>query len=214
MKDIEQTQQQTQHIPASHTYSCALKIEEAARATFSFPGYFYSFRTPRGDEYLGGGRDFSNPARVALLEARYLWPHSLELHPDILVSIGSGYSGDVPASESSNTVDELRGCKNSEAFWSKTFGEKSQQNPDRYIRLCPKFAGSFPDIDNVEALESKSLEQVTTEFLGHGQPRTETHNNIGGKVDLLVRRLISTIFYFLLTSPISHDSGEYVISGM
>lgn len=214
MKDIAQTQQQTQHIPASHTYSCELKIDEAARATFSSPGYFASFRTPRGDEYLGGGRDLSNPTRAALLEAQYLWPHSLELHPDMLVSIGSGYFDDGLGSDSSNPVDELRDGKNSEAFWSNTFGERSQQNPDRYIRLSPKFASSFPDIENVEALQTKSLEQLTTEFLGHSQPGDDTHQSICGKVDLLVRRLTSTIFYFLLTSAISHDSGEWTISGM
>jgi hypothetical protein len=207
VKDLERIR----YGPATHTYSLAPKIVDAARATVGLPDHSDSFQAQGGDRYLGGGLDFSNPARVTILEAQYLWPHVLDPHPDILVSIGSGYSGHAPApSDSPTQTDSSGDCKNTEAIWSNTFGQSSQQNPARYIRLCPE----FPDADNTKTLESGYLENVTAEFLEHDQRRTETQDSIGSKVELIVRRLMSTTFYFHQTSPLSREDRESVISGM
>lgn len=207
--------EKTQHGSVSHTHSCALKIEQAARATVSFPGYFDSFQRPDGDRYLGGGLDFSNPAQVTLLEAQYLWPQALKPHPDILVSIGPGYSGDAPASSNSSTKTNGSGdCKNTETIWSNSFGESSRRNPARYIRLCPRFPKSLSDAHDAEPSQYKYLEQVTAEFLRHDQQRAQTQDNIGSKVELIVRRLISTTFYFHQTLPVSLENEKLVILGM
>jgi hypothetical protein len=64
------------------------KVWEAARATTAIPGLFEHFMHANQQVYLGGPGFNTDTARVALYEARNLWP-GLELQrPDLLLSIG------------------------------------------------------------------------------------------------------------------------------
>lgn len=210
MKDSKQPEP----VQSTHTYSCSLSIAEAARATVSNPKYFGSHRTPNGTEYLGGSVDFCNPAPLTLLEAKFLWPPSLESHPDIMLSIGSGYScQDLPACDSQSTTPKLSGCEDAEAVWDKAFRVLSKENPGRYIRVSPQFTPSIPDVDDVEALNSGKLQEITTEFLNPSESRAGTDQGASHKIDLIIRRLISTTFYFHHTSLTSQKTGDSFISG-
>jgi hypothetical protein len=135
-------------------------------------------------------------------------------HPDILLSIGAGYSDDASvASDSSALKNSLEDGMNTEAIWSKIFGDSSRRHPARYIRLCPKFPEPLPTLDDISKLGNGYLKQVTDEFLRDDR-RTKSQDSIGSKVDLVIRRLISTTFYFHPTSPPSYENGELFISGM
>ncbi|PSN59126.1 hypothetical protein BS50DRAFT_594903 [Corynespora cassiicola Philippines] len=69
-----------------------LKIWEAARATFAAPTYFKPFVNSRTKEgYLDGAVLHNNPVQIAHYESKLLWPDSEDLHPDILLSIGTGH---------------------------------------------------------------------------------------------------------------------------
>lgn len=205
---------QTKLGPATHTYSCDHSIETAATATASSPHYFDSLQQQKTGTKLRGSLDLSNPAQVTLLEAKYLWPHALEQHPDLLLSVGSGYSVD-PAATSSKpptmTVSAV-GCTETEATWHRTFGRYSDENPTRYVRLRPKFPSPLPKGDDTETLNSGLFEEITKEFLQDDQLRTETRqDDLGSKIDLIFRRLISTTFYFCHNPGSPTESG---VSGM
>ena len=72
-----------------------LRLWEVARATSAAPTYFKPFvndRTHRG--YLDGAIYHKNPVEVANDERRLIWPDERDLHPDILLSIGTGHFGE------------------------------------------------------------------------------------------------------------------------
>ena len=55
-------------------------------------------RTKR--EYVDGGLFFNNPAKVADLEWRLIWPDTGDLPPDLLLSIGTGCNGSIASTVS------------------------------------------------------------------------------------------------------------------
>ncbi|KAL8929810.1 MAG: hypothetical protein Q9208_000954 [Pyrenodesmia sp. 3 TL-2023] len=62
----------------------------SARATSAAPTYFKSFKSLRNNQgYLDGALYHNNPARVADLERRLIWPETDESPPDLLLSIGT-----------------------------------------------------------------------------------------------------------------------------
>lgn len=72
-----------------------LRVWEAARATSAAPTYFKPFvntRTHQG--YLDGALYHNNPVDVANDERKLLWPEDASLHPDVLLSIGTGHHGE------------------------------------------------------------------------------------------------------------------------
>ncbi|KAL6917194.1 hypothetical protein FSST1_008689 [Fusarium sambucinum] len=77
-----------------------MQLWEAARATSAAPLYFPPFCrdsnydiTVEGTKqvYLDGGLWHNNPIRIANSEAAAIWPENRHTHPDILLSIGTGY---------------------------------------------------------------------------------------------------------------------------
>lgn len=68
-----------------------MKIWEAAAATSAAPPYFKSFTHSATDlTYLDGALYYNNPVKVIQRERKFLWPDVADLHPDILLSIGTG----------------------------------------------------------------------------------------------------------------------------
>lgn len=69
---------------------------EAAGATSAAPSFFKPFVCMRGfprKSYLDGALHHNNPASVANLERKFLWPDVAENPPDILLSLGTGKYG-------------------------------------------------------------------------------------------------------------------------
>ena len=65
-----------------------------ARATSAAPTYFKPFFNKRTNEgYVDGAVYYNNPVRIAFLESKLLWRDVEDLHPDILLSIGTSHNG-------------------------------------------------------------------------------------------------------------------------
>lgn len=72
----------------------------SARATSAAPGYFKPFIHERtGIGYLDGALYYNNPVRVANMERKLIWPDTINLPPDILLSIGTGHNADLAAAK-------------------------------------------------------------------------------------------------------------------
>jgi predicted acylesterase/phospholipase RssA len=71
--------------------SLEMKTWEAAAATSAAPPFFKAFEHGRTNRsYLDGAIYNNNPIKVVHRERKYLWPDVSELHPDILLSLGTG----------------------------------------------------------------------------------------------------------------------------
>lgn len=199
-QDLKQSQKNRESPKCAEIYS----VGEAAKATASFEPFFGPCNLyPGNDLHVGGAQDFACPAEVTLLEAQSLWPHMLSGRPDVLVSVGCGHKA--PAT-SGNSKD----CTGTGAMWSEAFGERSQKEPDRYIRLCPEFLkeSPLPNADDVSVLTNHSLPGGASLLLRDGQEKTLNQEDLRSKVGQVARRLISTIFYFNKTS--SKERGRII----
>lgn len=80
-----------------------------ARATSAAPGYFKPFIHKRtGIGYLDGALYYNNPARVANMECKIIWPDTVNYPPDILLSIGTGHDAESAASKIKNRSKHVR----------------------------------------------------------------------------------------------------------
>lgn len=80
-----------------------------ARATSAAPGYFKPFINDRtGIGYLDGALYYNNPARVANMECKIIWPDTVNYPPDILLSIGTGHDAVSSASKINNRSRNVR----------------------------------------------------------------------------------------------------------
>lgn len=69
-----------------------------ARAMSAAPGYFKPFIQERtGIGYLDGALYYNNPARVANMERKIVWPDTKNHPPDMLLSIGTGHDAELAA---------------------------------------------------------------------------------------------------------------------
>lgn len=81
----------------------------SARATSAAPGYFKPFIHERtGIGYLDGALYYNNPVRVANTESKLIWPDTMNLPPDILLSIGTGHNADSAAAKIENADKHVR----------------------------------------------------------------------------------------------------------
>lgn len=187
-QDLKQSQKNRESPICAEFYS----VGEAAKATASFEPFFGPCDLNLSS-YVGGAQDFACPAEVTLFEAQSLWPHMLSGQPDVLISVGCGHNA-------LTTSGDSKDCIGTGAMWSEAFGKRSQKEPDRYIRLCPEFSkeSPLPNADDVSVLNGEEM---------------TLNQEDRGKVDLVVRRLISTIFYFHKTSSESCKEGGWIICG-
>ena len=81
----------------------------SARATSAAPGYFKPFIHERtGIGYLDGALYYNNPVRVANMECKLIWPDTMNLPPDILLSIGTGHNAESTAAKIKNGSKSVR----------------------------------------------------------------------------------------------------------
>lgn len=90
-------------------YFLAAADLDRARATSAAPGYFKPFiHETTGIGYLDGALYYNNPARVANLECKIIWPDTVNYPPDILLSIGTGHDAESSASKIQNRNEHVR----------------------------------------------------------------------------------------------------------
>ena len=206
--------------------SLKFKSWEVARATSAAPMYFQPFSKSGSHEYWDGGLCHNNPAWLARQEAGQIWPELSNLHPDVLLSVGSGYVAtskqktDVkPASWWSHTVDMFRSLGgiqtikilkttllqnlDSEHAWNDRFSEYTR-NPEtkyRYFRLNPQCKNTqLPELDDLAALRNGTLASIAQEYL----------DQAGLLIKTIARRLIATSFYFEADEPPEeNENGRY-----
>jgi hypothetical protein len=165
---------------------------------------------------LGWWAYHNNPAKIATSEAKRIWPglRSLTEHPDLLLSIGSGYDSSAVAAQNKEgenlsrwgflrSLTVLKQCllqnMNSEAIWKEHFQRLKSSQPSRYIRLNPAFEKNAPSLDMIFYLRNGVLEKVANTYL--------QRKDIAGKIDELVKRLISSSFYLHLSEYPTVDRG-------
>lgn len=180
-----------------------------ARATSATPRYFKSFfHKPTGYNFNDGGLKFNNPVVVADCERKLLWPHLAHKHPDLLLSIGTGFDptpkpdGDRQgrrtrakrgALEFAKTVlkiatQQIESSLNCERTWSDFLRSIQMQDEDKaakYRRLTIEFPNNLPRLDQVDQMEW--LGQMTEGFCS---------DNI--LIDEIATKLIASLFYFRL----------------
>ncbi|PKY01131.1 hypothetical protein P168DRAFT_329858 [Aspergillus campestris IBT 28561] len=203
-----------------------MKIWEAARATSAAPRVFKPFfHGPSGQSYQDGAIYHNNPVEVAVGEQRHIWPEALETHPDIVLSVGTGYN---PKSENREPnqpsrpasrgvishvrsltrigIDHIHNSLDCERTW-KTFLEKSPPPPqftDRYIRVNLALDGDPPHLDDVRQLNNLS-EMARFRF-------TKERDTVRSIAD----RLIASSFYFEPLAPpntVENPDGSFTLKG-
>lgn len=74
-----------------HEPELEMRVWEAAAATSAAPTYFKPFINPLTRRtYLDGALQNNNPARLANIERKLIWPEAADADPDILLSLGTG----------------------------------------------------------------------------------------------------------------------------
>jgi hypothetical protein len=64
----------------------------SARATSAAPTCFTPFvHSPSEQVYVDGGLYHNNPVKIADAESKAIWPNNRAYHPDILLSLGTGF---------------------------------------------------------------------------------------------------------------------------
>ena len=161
----------------------------------------------------------SGTITVAALEWRAIWHDLGQDYPDILLSVGTGYSRTLR----SPTIKEQRksaswigkiapgklGLKSpNEALLvdrQSAWDAYNTQLPDstlgRFIRLNPEFGEDLPAVDDVGGM--KSLQRMVRE-----------HTGISAEIRRLAPRLVASLFYFELSEPILEaPGGSFVAKG-
>lgn len=181
--------------PANEVY-----VWEAARATSAAPKIFEPYiHSPSGQSFLDGGIYFNNPIEVALREQRLIWPTNRPEAPDILLSLGTGYSpvrkpvvAEAPGSGIISHYRQLlkiaqhhvKSSQNSEEQYRITYDRASRDLKARLARLSLAISSDLPKLDNVNALS---------------QLEDDIRNDLSRKwseIRSLANRLLASSFYF------------------
>ncbi|KAI8669943.1 PNPLA domain-containing protein [Fusarium sp. Ph1] len=186
-------------------------VREAARATCATPSYFAPLHR-RDVEYWDGGVSLNNPAPVAVSERQLIWPTKEKTNPDILLSVGNGWSPGAasgkhwcPSGKISDLHKHLRENMDSGDKWDKSLGVSGMQ-PKWYTRLNPEVSKALPAQDHMEALENGSIEMIASNYLR--EPSTKD------RIAEVCRVLVATSFYFEPAQrPRQDEDGNFVIQG-
>jgi predicted acylesterase/phospholipase RssA len=203
-----------------------MKVWEAARATSAAPRIFKPFfHSNSGQSYQDGAIYYNNPVDIAMLEQRLIWPESQDRHPDILLSIGTGYNPATEPRDSRSTskpstwgvlshmrglakigIDHVHNSLNSERTW-KIFMERYlpyDRFKDRYIRVNLTLDNDPPKLDDVQAM-GKLRDMTRSRFTKEKD-----------QIQTIADRLIASSFYFEpLPSPnaIENSDGSFTVKG-
>lgn len=198
------------------------KVWETARAISAAPKYFKLFSQCGLQEYYDGGLYHNNPASIALSEMKNAWPQTFVKYPDILISIGTGYSKKPGPTEEetksawgwskslvySRAIAEplsilkgrLEQNLDSGGLWLENFKSLPKNHANRYVRLSPYLSKIVPGLDDVAALSDPRLKEESQSCLQSDDAKR--------KINAIARRLVTTSFYFHPTVPPTIDQSE------
>ncbi|KAI9861482.1 MAG: hypothetical protein M1824_002374 [Vezdaea acicularis] len=181
-----------------------LEIWEAARATSAAPTFFQPFFHKASErEYKDGGLYHNNPVVIADSERKLIWPEIACRHPDVFLSIGTGYNS-VGAQEPSPerpsaksgwisyakiqykiAIDHIANSLDSERAWIDFLRilNPSPEDRGRFIRLNIGLNGDPPRLDDLAQMKSLQY-KVRSQF---------RHNKI---IKHVAHRLIASCFFF------------------
>jgi hypothetical protein len=138
--------------------SCQLTASRA-RATSAAPTYYRPFSHEISElVLLDGGLYHNNPIKVADAESKAIWPESRHRHPDIILSIGTGFE------RSEMTIDDAK-------VIAEDVAVSEHPDPPKSLKLNPY---SYPKLllgmqyDHV--LNSLPCERTWHEWLGTRAP--------------------------------------------
>lgn len=164
----------------SVTYLCYTNPKNSARATSAAPRIFKSFaHEPSKQVYTDGGIYHNNPVQIADRERKLIWPEPPGMedpHPDIILSIGTGYCPTVRRSRATAAkgvlrrqgavlnfrelykvaVDHIESSLDSEKAWIDYMNilMPPESHRHRYRRLNPCLEHDPPALDAVPAMKS------------------------------------------------------------
>ena len=199
-----------------------LKIWEAARASSAAPTFFKSFtHQPSRREYMDGGILHNNPIQIAESERKLLWPEHGNDLPDIVLSIGSGYSKRklpdeqiMPMSQK-GIITNIRTLKkiaygtienslNAEQAWQNFTEQLSEEAKPRYHRLnvTLPYEDGPPNLDDVKAIHNLKLDVRKAMSTKMDQVRE------------IANQLIASCFFFEQSTPWSRlENGSLKCTG-
>jgi hypothetical protein len=170
--------------------------------------YFPSFRGFQ-DGGLGG---HNNPINLALWEQDLIWSRERK-HPDIVLSLGTGYKRDLESDHEKpekasflrdRCVPRLfRSFLNffvGESRWQELQNSLSPQAKERYHRMNIEFYGNEPDLDDVQAIPSL-------------QQQAQFHALSGDDIRKCADNLLASLFYLELTKYPKFDRTSWVCTG-
>ncbi|KAF3185778.1 hypothetical protein TWF788_003827 [Orbilia oligospora] len=226
--------------PRSEIPENEFRTWEAARATCATPGYLKEFSHAGSKQvYLDGGVYNNNPIFVADSERKLIWPEVEHLLPDVVLSLGSGYS---PNSAKSRK-DKKSPSRNAVAraieklHWIATDrienGTVAEETWDTWLRckdcqVDPMSAGR-----GSIRLAGDRYARWNAKFNGHDDPphlddldalqriETETYKQVQGldqHIKNLADHLICSTFYFQLQQakelpPIDECNERFSVKG-
>lgn len=219
------TENQSYRFYRSEKPESEMKVWESARATSAAPRIFKPFfHSASGQEYQDGAIYHNNPIDVAYREQKLIWPDMADSHPDIVLSIGTGYN---PNSQTRDThlsrpgsrgmisyvmglakiaMDHIHSSLDSERTW-RVFLERTHPPSrflDRYVRANLALDNDPPSLDNVEMIDTLS-EMTRSRF-------TKDISFIQSISD----RLVASSFYFEQSSSAmgaENGDGTFTING-
>ncbi|KAF8540174.1 hypothetical protein BDD12DRAFT_980545 [Trichophaea hybrida] len=196
-----------------------MKVWEAARATSAAPRFFKPFyHEESGNIFSDGALTFNNPIEIAEYERKMLWPD--HMHPDILLSIGTGGEPKEEFELGSDLRDPIsqkglvgylkrlkaivahqsKHAMNSELAWENFRGRKNLEKLEdqAYLRLNMELLDRIPKIDQVEDLD----------FLIKEATKYADDNEV--MINNTVIKLIASLFYLRLdeATPDRHDNVQ------
>ena len=201
-----------------------IKTWEAARATSASPRIFKPFsHEPSGQIFQDGGIYYNNPVELAMRERGLIWPDVAEAHPDVILSVGTGFNSQSSRQSTSPgrisrwnkvsrakrlakvSIDQFQSTLNSEEAWRNfmQWNALPQRLEGRYIRLNLPLQDDPPKLDDV--LSMAELQEITRSRC------TRRLDEMKSAAD----RLLATSFYFELKpdSVIEHADDSIVLTG-
>lgn len=177
-----------------------------ARATSAAPTYFRSYYHKSTRQiYEDGGLYYNNPVEIADAERKMIWPESALDHPDIVLSIGSGYNPNknlnnpVPTKFSRPTrfgvISNIKNLKRiakdhiaisteSQRTWNAWFRivSRSVDDVNRFYRLNVDCHQDPPTLDDISGMQE--LRELTHQQYGANQI-----------IQKIASHLVATSFY-------------------
>ena len=157
-----------------------------ARATSAAPTYFRSYyHKPTRQVYEDGGIYYNNPVEIAEAERKTIWPETALEHPDIMLSIGTGYNSSKHLKKPMFTqfrrpakfgvISNIKNLKRiaedhialsteSQRTWNAWYKmvSRSPEDDNRFFRLnvdCPKDPPALDDLSGMRDLREYTHEQ-------------------------------------------------------